>query len=381
MSQIKVLKRGDFLFKEGDKTNLVYVIQSGGLSQCLIKNKKPVDLFQIGANQVLNEGVLYGAATSTTSAFATSEVKYLELAADIFKTQIDGTNPVIRTLVKSLVERLRLATNEVKSSRMEKDGSPCPDDQIARAFGAVFHTANHKGEKDKAGMVSIQWSMMKQYAQRVFGESPKRLEQSLQLLAKLKLVRLEMGVDPDDPEGDEVLEAVHFQDLQVIETFFEFYQYHFFKGSSKTDLLKFDDFCNKFVSLFIKLSQGKVADRFGSISIDYHELTAGFKKEFSLDLKPDHFTRLEQKGVYSKRVSDKNGVQLQFELKEYINIIYIWKIINEIDKWNTKGFIDMTEDLDQKPDSKSDGPTCSECGAAYIPNQKFCGECGFKIAA
>ncbi len=381
MSQIKVIKRGEYLFREGDKLNSIFVIQSGGLSQCLVKNKKPVDLFQIGANQVLNEGVLYGSGTATTSALATTEVKYLELPADIFKTQIDGTNPIIRTLVKSLVERLRLAVNDVKTSRMEKDGSPCPDDQIAKIFGTVYHTATHKGEKQKDGSVTVPWTLMKQYSQRIFNESPKRLEQALQLLVKLKLAQFEMGADPEDPEGDEILHAVHFPDLHVVEVFFEFYQYHFFKGSAKTDLLKFDDFCNRFVSLFIKLSQGKEADRFGAMSIDYHELVTAFKKEFNLDLKPDHFTRLEQKGVYSKRVSSKDGVALQFELKEYVNVVYIWKIINEIDKWNAKGFVDMTEDLDKKPESKADGPSCVECGAPFQANQKFCGECGHKIAA
>lgn len=381
MSQIKILKRGEFLFREGDKLNSIFVIQSGGVNQCLVKNKKPVDLFQIGANQVLNEGVLYGAGTATTSAFATSEVKYLELPADIFKTQIEGTNPIIRTLVKSLVERLRLAINEVKSSKSEKDGSPCPDDQVSKVFGTVYHTAAHKGEKEKDGTTLVPWNLMKQYSQRVFGESPKRLELALQLLSKLKLVVLEMGPDPEDPDGDDILQTIHFKDLHVIEVFFEFYQYHFFKGSAKTDILKYDDFCNRFVSLFLKLAQTREADRYGSISIDYHELSSAFKKEFSLDLKPDHFTRLEQRGVYSKRVSDKSGVVLQFELNEYKNVVYIWKIINEIDKWNAKGFIDLTEDLDKKPEAAVDGPVCSECNAPYIANQKFCGECGFKLAA
>jgi CRP-like cAMP-binding protein len=381
MSQIKILKRGEFLFREGDKLNSIFVIQSGGISQCLMKNKKPVDLFQIGANQVLNEGVLYGSGIATTSAFATTEVKYLELPADIFKGQIDGTNPIIKTLVKSLAERLKLAINDVKSSKGEKDGAPCPDDQIAKIFGTIYHTALHKGEKDKAGVTSVRWGLMKQYAQRIFLESPKRLEQALQLLAKLKLATFEMGPDPEDPDGDDVLQTVFFPDLHVIEVFFEFYQYHFFKGSTKTDLLKYDDFCNRFVSLFIRLAEGKTPDRFGAMSIDYHELTTGFKKDLALDLKPDHFTRLEQKGVYSKRISEKNGVMLQFELKEYINIVYCWRIINEIDKWNAKGFVDMTEDLDKKPELKADGPACTECGASLVSSQKFCGECGFKLAA
>lgn len=378
-NQGKVVKKGEVLFKEGDKLNSIFLIQSGGVNQCLIKNKKPIDLFQLGANQILNEGSLFGQTSSVTSAIATTEVQCLELPADLVKAQIESSSPIIKTLIKSLGDRLRLAINEVKSAKNEKDSSPLPDDQIAKVFGTIYHTASHKGEKEKDGRVVIDWVMMKQYAQRIFGESPKRLEQALCLLVKLKYCEFIMGKPVDDPEGADELQKVVFKNLSPVQSFFEFFQYHYFKNG-RTDLLKYDEGSFKLVDTFLKLTEKIEADRFGVVTIEYTEVLEGFKKLLNMNLSADHFTRLEQRGVYSKRLNvEKRGVLLQFEKKEYENVLFNWRIIHEIDKWNTKGFVDMSED-----ENKQKGPVqmaCPSCQAPYKENQKFCGECGFKLAA
>ncbi len=375
----KVAKKGEVIFKEGDKLNSVILIQSGGVNQCLIKNKKPIDLFQVGANQFLNEGSLFGQGTTTTSAIATTEVQYLELPADLLKAQVEASTPIIKSLIKSLVDRMRLAINEVKSTKNEKDASPLPDDQIAKAFGVIYHTASHKGEREKDGQIIVDWVMMKQYAQRVFGESPKRLEQALCLLVKLKYAEFVMGKPVDDPEGPDEIHKVIFKNLMAVQNFFEFFQYHYFKNG-RTDLLKYDEGSFKLVDTFLKLTEKIEPDRFGVVTIEYSEILEGFKKQLNLNLSADHFTRLEQRGVYSKRLNvEKRGVLLQFERKEYENVIFNWRIISEIDKWNAKGFVDMSEE-----ENKQKGPaqtTCPSCQAPYKDAQKFCGECGFKLAA
>lgn len=380
-NNVKVAKKGDVLFKEGDKLTSLILIHSGGVNQCLIKNKKPIDLFQVGANQFLNEGVLYGQNTATTSAVATTEVQYLEISGELLKAQVEGTSPIIKTLIKSLCDRLKASISEVKSSKNEKDSSPCPDDQIAKVFGVVYHTVAHKGEKEKDGRILVDWVAMKQYAQRVFGESPKRLEQALCLLVKLKYAEFVMGKPIDDPEGADELQKVYFKDLQAVQNFFEFFQYHYFKNG-RTDLLKYDEGCFKLVDTFLKLTEKIQPDRFGVVTVEYAEILEGFKKLVNMNLSADHFTRLEQRGVYSKRLNvEKRGVLLQFERKEYENVAFNWRIISEIDKWNAKGFVDIHEEENKAKAAAAAGPSCPSCSAPYVNNQKFCGECGFKIAA
>lgn len=379
---LKTLKKGEVLYTEGDKILNVFLIQSGAVSLCLTRNKKNTDMFQVGAAQILGEQVLIGQNSHTTSAIATTETKVLEIPADAFKAQYESGPQMFKIIIKSLTERIKTATAEVKSNRMEKDASPCPEDQVAKAFGVVFHTANHKGEKKDGGRVIVDWSLLRQYSQRVFGESLKRLEQTINLLVKLKLAMYEMGKDPDDPEGPELIQKVHLFDLGAIENFFEFYQYYYFKGG-KSEVLKVEDTVFNTLGGLLACAENAPPDRFGVVSVEFPKVVEYFKNEFGTNFTPDTLTRLENKGLFTKRrTNSNNDVQLQFELKEFTGFHKNWRVLREVDKWNEKGFVDPNEP-EKKPVKKAaaGGAKCPSCSADIQEGQKFCGECGHKIVA
>lgn len=377
---VKIFKKGETLFKEGDKITSVYLIQSGSVSQCLIKGKKTIELFTLGTSQLLGDQVLAGQTTHSSSGVATSDTKALEIPIETLKQTYDGSPQMVKLMLKSLADRMRTAFTEIRSNKLEKDSSPCPDDQIAKVFGSLFHTANHKGNREVVpGRTVVEWTLFKQYAQRVFGESPRRLEQAVNILVKLKLAFFEMGKDPINPDGPEEIQKVHFLDLSLVESFFEFYQYYYFKGG-KTELLKVDELCYNLLTGIVKLTEDKEADRFGITGLDFNVFTEYCKEEIGINLNNDHFTRLESKGVLMKRKTSPTGVILQFEYKEFAALLESWKMLREIEKWNEKGFVDINE-KEVKVKKNPTGQSCPECSAAIQVGAKFCQECGHKIVA
>lgn len=378
----RIIKKGEFLFKEGDKIQNIHLVQTGGISLCIARPKKNIDITQLGASQVIGEQALAGGNTYNVSAVATTETKVIEIPTETFKAVVEASPQMVKVLVKSLVDRLKIASNEIRSTKLEKDPSPCPEDQVAKIFGVLFHTANHKGIKDDKdpNKTTIDWNMYKQYSQRMFAESPKRLEQALCVLVKLKLASFEMGRPPEDPEGLEQIMKVHLFDLAAVEAFFEFYQYYYFKGG-KSEILKADENNNILLNQFIVVSDGIEADRFGVVTLDFGQTVERFKTDLGINLNQDHFARLEQKGIFCKRQARQDGsIVLQFDIKEFKTTQKIWKILRELDKWNERGFVDMTVD-EVKAKKKSDGPACPQCEADVLAAAKFCQECGFKLAA
>ncbi len=378
MSQVKVYKKGDWLFKEGEKLTHLTWIQSGSVNLCLIRGKKNLEIQTLGANHILGEVLFLGQSTHTTSAYCTQETKVLEVPIDLMKTSMESASQPIKVFLRSMMDRLKMASNEIKNFRLEKDSSPLPEDQVAKAFGSLYHAVKTRGVATKpGGPVEADWVSLKQYAQRIFAESPKRLEQSINLLVKLKQAELIMGKPIDNPEGPDELQAVRFHSPQFVEDFFEFFQYYYFKGG-KAELLRVDDFCVQMLDLFVQCVDGLPIDKFGIVSVEFGKLTE-YCKTNGLNLNNDHFSRLEQKGVYNKRTQIAGVVYVQFELKEYKKIQSNWKFLKEIEKWNEKGFVDMDEKVVKL--AKKGETSCPQCLAIIANQQKFCGECGFKLLA
>lgn len=377
---LKTIKKGEFLYNEGDKIQNVFLIQSGAVSLCLTRNKKNIDMFQVGSSQILGELVLLGQNAHNTSAIATVETKVLEVAVDTFKQQVDSAPQMFKIIMKSLSERLKNATAEVRSNRLEKDLNPCPEDQIAKVFGVIFHTANHKGEK-KDGRVIVDWPVFRQYSQRVFGESLKRLENATNILVKMKLAMYEMGKNPEDPEAPEEIQKVHFFDLSVVENFFEFYQYYYFKAG-RSEIIKLEETVILMLGGLLACATGQPADRFGIVSLEFPKVVEHFKTELGINFSPDQISRLENKGLMTKRkTTSANEVLLQFELKEFTSIHKNWLMLREVNKWNEKGSVDPHE-VEKKVAKKSGaGVKCPACAAEVVESQKFCGECGHKVAS
>jgi rubrerythrin len=375
---MKVFKKGEVLLKEGEKAGTVYFIQSGSVSVHLTRQKGNVEIVTLGNSQILGEHALSGAPTHPYSAVAQAETKVIEIPSDSVKAQIEASPQLMKLLSKSLSDKLKIVMNELKSVKMERDPSPCPPEQTAKIFGTVFHAARSKGEAQKDGTLKVPWPLMKQYAQRIFLESPKRLENAVNVCVKLGLAKFEMVKNEEDPEAPDELGFVHFSDLSAVEQFFEFYQYYFFKGG-KSELLKTDERTIQMVQALVEIGSGQPVDRFGAVRLDYTKVVEAFKEKLGFPLNSDHFAVMEQKGVFVKRHANDKGVELQFEFKEFERTVKIWKILREVERWNEKGHVDPNEPVFESKKA-SHGPECPSCHHSIEGAPKFCPECGTKLA-
>lgn len=381
MSEIKVIKKGQFLFKTGDKIQSVFVIQSGQVNLCLQKNNKIIDIMTVGNGYVFGDLVVLGTTQYLYSGLAMQELKVTEIPLDVFKAQYESLHPNHKSFIKTMADKLKWSVNEVKNSKQDKSAVPCSEEAIPRVFGSIFHVLNHKGLKDN-NKAKIDWLTLRNYSQRIFGESLKRVEQATQILVKLKQGEYVMGRDPNNPDPDAQTEIQGFQiyDLPALEAFFEFYQYYYYKGG-KSELLKYDEANYNTLRVLLLAYDGAASDKFGVVSKDFNEVV-DFFKDYGISLGAGHFTALETKGLFCKRKNAADGkVQLQFDMKEFKTQIDIWALIKEIDKLNEKGFVDLNE-VDDGPKKKmaTAGTECGQCHSLVALDSKFCSECGARIA-
>jgi hypothetical protein len=374
MSNIKVFKKGDFLIREGESAKTVYLVQSGSVGLHFSRQKQTIDLCVLGSQQIVGEHVLSGATVHPHTAVCLTETKVIELPVEGVKAQIEASSQLTKFLVKGFSDKLRVVLKELQSMKLERDNSPCPQDQTAKIFAALFHSLRLKVEGPKSN-----WAAAKLYAQRMFLESPKRLEQACNIFVKLGVAKYEWVKDENDPEAPEEIGYVTFTDLGLVEQFFEFYQYYYFKGG-KQEILKTDDRVMQLVQILIELGATETPDRNGVVRLDYSKVVEKVKDVMGLSLNGDHFTLIENKGLFVKRQSiDGGGVTLQFEFKEFERTHKVWKVLREVERWNEKGHVDPNEPIVEPKVKKSTGPECPSCHHPHDEGAKFCSECGTKI--
>lgn len=377
----KVFKRGEAIYKEGEKASALYLIQAGQVS-LQVQRAKPIEIFIVGNGQVIGDHALTGLSSHPHTAIAVTEVRILELPLEAVKAQVEGASQILKVMAKSLADRAKLLHNELKSIRLERDSQACPPDQLAKILATVFHVARTKGKVEKDGSTHVSWILMKQYAQRLFLESPKRLEAAITVFVKLNQASFVMQKNEEEPDQPEEIGTVIFKDLNLIEWVFEHWQYYYFKGG-KTDILKTDEKVMQVVAALVDYAQGLEADRNGVVRIDFATVVERFKSESGIVLNADYFGIVEQKGLFVKRHPTDQGVQLQYEILEFTRWSRIWTVLKEIERWNEKGFVDTSEPAfdPRKFQKASGGPTCSACGTPYEAGAKFCSECGQKVVA
>lgn len=380
MSNARILKRGEFLFKEADKVQTIYIVQSGQLSLQVIKNKKNIEVMTVSTGYVFADSVALGLPQYNYSAMATQETKIIEIPMEAFRLQYESFHQIYRSFIKTTCERLKWAMTEIKNKKSDKDMVPCSVEEVPRVFGIVYHTLKHKGVMDGASC-RADWLTLRQYSQRIFGESLKRTEQVTQILVKLKLAEYIMTPkDEDDVLAKAEIASLKVFDLVAIEAFYEFYQYYYYKGS-KLNLLKPDEVNFNILNILLMAFEKCEIDKVGIVSRDLNEVT-DFFSDYGISFGSGQLTSLESIGLFCKRKPMANNqVLLQFELKEFQNIYNSWRILREIEKWNERGIIDMNEPLDvpKKKTMIASGIECTSCKHIMISAAKFCSECGSRM--
>ncbi|MCB0421478.1 MAG: cyclic nucleotide-binding domain-containing protein [Bdellovibrionales bacterium] len=398
MDQGQRYKKGEFLFKEGDSLNKVYVVQSGRVHLIIERSGRSVQLEEVGPSQLLGEQGAIGNGKANYSAVAASEVRVLELPANILKDQVEAATGGVKLLVKGLGDEVRRQRSVVKGYVLESDTAPIPQKLTPRVFtllnlvsrhsGEVFqknddsqpqvHTMSAKKEESKwakDGLV-LKWSTVKVFATRMFLESLQRVQGAVEVLTKLGYASMHF-VPSEEDEAVEVLDEICIHDVEFVEQFAEFYQYNYFKGG-KAEILYVDSMARKVAEAFVKLAEDQEADRRGAVHLEYQKLLQDLKSQFRFDLTSNLLSLLEKKGLFVKRATRDDGVFLSFDKEEFRMISSFWNLISELDQWNEKGFVDMTQ-----PESLSEdgGMKCPDCATEIQVEQKFCMECGCKLVA
>ena len=397
MSAEKKYKKGERIFSEGDQLQSFYVIQSGKVSVNIDRAGQKTEVDQPMIGHVIGEQGVFGFPRQAFNADAQSEVKVVEIPLDPIKTVFEKSPGPYKLFVKALGDEIRRLRGVIKATKMEQEAVACPPRFIPRLCAILTLVAKHVGQKPKMDSsipaykqeeerkknptfkdddIILSFNTLKIYTARMFLESPTRMQSFCEILGKLGYVNLKFEKNEDTEQME--LQELRIHNLQIVELFGEFYQHNFFKAG-KSEIILLDKTALTLARAFSDKAESVEADRNGVVKLNYQELLEYIKNTYFLEVKEVHVNLLEKKGLYMKRQTLDEKVFVAFDKYEWSSTAKFWQIIQEIDRWNETGLVNMNENLNEV---KVQGPArCTGCNAEIKQQAKFCPECGVKLAA
>ena len=116
----RVLKEGEWLFKEGDAGDTAFVIENGLLEICREENGKTEHIAQLGPGELIGEMTLIDKLPRSASAFARQPTRLRVLTGEHLTQKLADADPLLRLLLKMILQRYRSVTHGARASQEEQ---------------------------------------------------------------------------------------------------------------------------------------------------------------------------------------------------------------------------------------------------------------------
>lgn len=116
---ILYFRPGQHVFKEGEASKAMYLVQKGTLSVRKMKGAVHVEIAKIYSNEVLGELSFFDRMPRSASAIALTEVELLEIRFDSLDPIYDRVPAYLKTIIAAVAERLRRANDTIR--RLQKN--------------------------------------------------------------------------------------------------------------------------------------------------------------------------------------------------------------------------------------------------------------------
>jgi CRP/FNR family cyclic AMP-dependent transcriptional regulator len=115
---LRHFRPGQYLFREGDASSCIYLIQKGSVAVRKMKGSNYIELGKVYSKEVLGELSFFDRRARSAAAVAITEVEALEIDFESLDRVYDKVPPYLKTIIASVAERLRKANDQIR--RLQK---------------------------------------------------------------------------------------------------------------------------------------------------------------------------------------------------------------------------------------------------------------------
>lgn len=118
----KSFRPGEYLFRENDLSNCMYLIKRGTVAIRKRKGTAEIEIARVYSSEVLGELAFFDRQPRSASAIALTEVEVMELKYDALDKIYAKVPDYFQTIIRAVAERLRKANDQIR--RLQRNTVP-----------------------------------------------------------------------------------------------------------------------------------------------------------------------------------------------------------------------------------------------------------------
>ncbi len=228
-SGMRVLKPGEVIFNEGEFAFSLYIIQKGQVRLYKPKGKGFIELAVLRTGEVIGEMAYFDEDGSgrkrSCSAAAITPVEIIEISFSAFGKTMQSLNPWFKTIINTLVTRLRKTNTKVKElednqasvsySNKHSTYEFMKPIEVMRIMGTLFLIFKAHGEVKGSGLL-VNRKMMMLYTSDMYQIMEVKLESVISIL-------IEMGWMEVKEDDEKLPNLLLMKNIEMLRHIFIFY--------------------------------------------------------------------------------------------------------------------------------------------------------------
>jgi CRP-like cAMP-binding protein len=321
VAEAKKIAKDNYLFREGDPADAMYIIKSGLLAVTKTKGQSEVSLAEISPGSMVGEMGLFDNKPRSANVKAIKETEVIALPYESLNKQLDQLPVWVRAILKNLNETIRESNKKLKQlETANADEERFPPHVINKLMSILNFVCNKYG-KPEANGVSISSVLLRNYTIQIFQEATNKMNSVVNALT-------ELGFVTQEDRGDGTQKIVNMKAAELF-AFVDWYNDWIYKqDKDKKDPLTEQE-C-KVLNALIHFAKKVEPDKKGLNKVSLIDLQNDSVKEFGQLIKPDDVNSLIEKKYLNEKIMDGTSVFVLLELPFVEPQANNWSLLNNL---------------------------------------------------
>jgi CRP/FNR family transcriptional regulator, cyclic AMP receptor protein len=317
--ELKDLKKGDTVFREGDASDAMYVIKKGKVAITKAKGSSEVELAELGPGEMLGEMAFFDNKPRSAGAKAKTDAVLIKLPFSSLYAQFKTFPEWLKAMVKNVNGKLRDANARIKNLEQATaaETNMFTPHMITRICAVIALIGYKSGEKEGDGLVLPYWTL-RNYTIQIFGAPTSKLDRMLEALQGFGITKVE-----DLGEGKKRITLLKHE---LLAKFVDWYNEYLFKDESKRVTITPKEF--PVLKAIVFYGRKQTPNEKGEVVVNLTEMQNNSMKDLSYLVGVNDSDTLAEKGLINEKQSGDGGIlTTKFVFKDVEAILPYWELV------------------------------------------------------